>query len=283
MALLHVEHLVKRFGGLTATDGVAFDVELGTIHALIGPNGAGKSTLINQLSGALQPDAGRIMFNGEDITRSAMHARVARGLARSYQVTNVFKRFPALDSVALAVQARSGSSLRFWHPVARERQLFDEAAAILDRVGLGARKDAPAGALAHGEQRQLEVALALATNPKLLLLDEPMAGQGPDESARMIELLARLKGSVTMLLVEHDMDAVFKLADVISVLVYGRIIATGTPEAIRANGEVRKAYLGESVGERDGERLGESDSEGLGAGVGHGLGDGGGPQTQAAS
>ncbi len=257
MALLHVESLVKRFGGLTATDGVAFDVELGTVHALIGPNGAGKSTLINQLSGALQPDAGRIVFNGDDVTRLAMHDRVARGLARSYQVTNVFKRCPALDSVALAVQARSGSSLRFWSPVARERHLFDEAAEILDRVGLGARKEAPAAALAHGEQRQLEVALALATNPKLLLLDEPMAGQGPDESARMIELLARLKGSVTMLLVEHDMDAVFRLADVISVLVYGRIIATGSPEAIRANADVRKAYLGDSVGDGMGDTLGD--------------------------
>jgi branched-chain amino acid transport system ATP-binding protein len=249
MPLLHVEHLTKRFGGLTATDSVQLAVELGTIHALIGPNGAGKSTLINQLSGALRPDGGRIVFNGDDITRLPMHQRVARGLARSYQVTNVFKRFSALDSVALAVQARSGSSLRFWQPVAREQALFDEAASILARVGLGQRMEAPAGALAHGEQRQLELALALATNPKLLLLDEPMAGQGPDESARMIELLARLKGSVTMLLVEHDMDAVFKLADVISVLVYGRVIATGPLEAIRANAEVRKAYLGDEQAE----------------------------------
>jgi branched-chain amino acid transport system ATP-binding protein len=249
MPLLHVEHLTKRFGGLTATDDVQLAVELGTIHALIGPNGAGKSTLINQLSGALRPDGGRIVFNGDDITRLPMHKRVARGLARSYQVTNVFKRFSALDSVALAVQARSGSSLRFWQPVAREQALFDDAASILERVGLGRRMDAPAGALAHGEQRQLEVALALATNPKLLLLDEPMAGQGPDESARMIELLARLKGSVTMLLVEHDMDAVFKLADVISVLVYGRVIATGAPETIRANADVRRAYLGDEQAE----------------------------------
>jgi branched-chain amino acid transport system ATP-binding protein len=249
MPLLQVEHLTKRFGGLTATDDVQLAVELGTIHALIGPNGAGKSTLINQLSGALRPDGGRIVFNGDDITRLPMHQRVARGLARSYQVTNVFKRFSALESVALAVQARSGSSLRFWQPVAREQALFDEATSVLERVGLGRRMEAPAGALAHGEQRQLEVALALATNPKLLLLDEPMAGQGPDESARMIELLARLKGSVTMLLVEHDMDAVFKLADVISVLVYGRVIATGSPDAIRANVDVRKAYLGDEQAE----------------------------------
>ncbi|MFN9142216.1 MAG: ABC transporter ATP-binding protein [Betaproteobacteria bacterium] len=245
MALLAVERLSKRFGGLVATEAVSLGVEPGGVHALIGPNGAGKSTLINQLSGSLAPDRGRIFFDGEDITARAMHERVARGLARSYQITNVFKRFSALDGVALAVQARSGSSLRFWQPVQRERALFDQAAAVLDRVGLGARKDTPAAALAHGEQRQLEVALALATNPRLLLLDEPMAGQGPDESARMIELLGQLKGSVTLLLVEHDMDAVFRLADTISVLVYGRLIASGPPAAIRANEEVRRAYLGE--------------------------------------
>ena len=245
MALLAVERLSKRFGGLVATEAVSLGVEPGGVHALIGPNGAGKSTLINQLSGSLAPDSGRIFFDGEDITARAMHERVARGLARSYQITNVFKRFSALDGVALAVQARSGSSLRFWQPVQRERALFDQAAAVLDRVGLGARKDTPAAELAHGEQRQLEVALALATNPRLLLLDEPMAGQGPDESARMIELLGQLKGSVTLLLVEHDMDAVFRLADTISVLVYGRLIASGPPAAIRANEEVRRAYLGE--------------------------------------
>ena len=247
-ALLDVQGLTKRFGGLTATDGVTLAIERGGIHALIGPNGAGKSTLINQLSGALRSDAGRILFDGRDVTALPMHTRVAAGLARSYQVTNVFRRFSALDSVALAIQARSGSSLRFWRPVAAERAMFDDAAAVLARVGLAARMDVPAAALAHGEQRQLEVALALATQPKLLLLDEPMAGQGPEESARMVDLLGALKrdGAVTMLLVEHDMDAVFRLADRISVLVYGRVIATGTPAQIRANAEVRKAYLGDA-------------------------------------
>jgi branched-chain amino acid transport system ATP-binding protein len=247
MSLLQVQGLRRRFGGLIATDDVSFSVAAGGIHALIGPNGAGKSTLINQLSGALRPDAGRVMFDGADVTPLAMHERVARGLARSYQVTNVFKRFSALESVALAVQARSGSSLRFWRPVAAERALFDEAATVLERVGLAARSDVPAAALSHGEQRQLELALALATRPKLLLLDEPLAGQGPEESARMVELLERLRGEVTMLLVEHDMDAVFRLADDITVLVYGRIVASGAPEAIRANEDVRRAYLGDET------------------------------------
>jgi branched-chain amino acid transport system ATP-binding protein len=247
MSLLQVQGLRHRFGGLIATDDVSFSVATGGIHALIGPNGAGKSTLINQLSGALRPDAGRVLFDGADVTPLAMHERIARGLARSYQVTNVFKNFSALDNVALAVQSRSGSSLRFWRPVAAERALFDEAAAVLERVGLAARRDVPAAALSHGEQRQLELALALATRPKLLLLDEPLAGQGPEESARMIALLERLRGEVTMLLVEHDMDAVFRLADDISVLVYGRIIASGAPEAIRANEEVRRAYLGDEA------------------------------------
>ena len=247
MSLLDVHGLIRCFGRLVASDGVSLSVASGGIHALIGPNGAGKSTLINQLSGALRPDAGRVVFDGHDVTPLAMHERVARGLARSYQVTNIFKRFSALDNVALAVQARSGSSLRFWRPVSAETALFDEAAAVLDRVGLRARMDVPAAALAHGEQRQLELALALATRPKLLLLDEPLAGQGPEESARMVDLLRRLRGQVTMLLVEHDMDAVFRLADTVSVLVYGRIIATGTPEAIRANDDVRRAYLGDDA------------------------------------
>jgi branched-chain amino acid transport system ATP-binding protein len=247
MSLLQVRGLTRRFGGLLATDHVSFDIGAGGIHALIGPNGAGKSTLINQLSGALRPDAGAVIFDGADVTALSMHARVARGLARSYQVTNVFRRFSALDSVALAVQARSGSSLRFWSAVTAERALFDEAAAVLERVGLAARMDVPAAALAHGEQRQLELALALATRPKLLLLDEPLAGQGPEESARMVELLAGLRGELTMLLIEHDMDAVFRLADDISVLVYGRIIASGPPHAIRASEEVRRAYLGDDA------------------------------------
>lgn len=247
MSLLAVSDLTRRFGGLRAVDGVSMQVETGGIHALIGPNGAGKSTLINLLSGSLPADAGRVHFDSHDVTALSMHRRVARGLARSYQVSSLFMRFSPLDSVALAIQARTGSSLRFWRPVSAERALFDEAADLLGRVGLQARQDVPAAALSHGEQRQLELALALATRPKLLLLDEPMAGQGPEESARMVELLASLKGCVTLLLVEHDMDAVFRLADTISVLVYGRIIASGTPAQIRADPQVRQAYLGDDT------------------------------------
>ena len=251
-ALLSVQGLTRRFGELRAADGIDLEVGTGGVHALIGPNGAGKSTLINLLTGALKPDAGQVRFDGHDITALSTHARVARGLARSFQVTNVFRGFSALQNVALAVQARSAPAggLRHWlRPIAAERALFDEAAAILDQVGLAARKSVPAAALAHGELRQLELALALASRPRLLLLDEPMAGQGPDESARMVEQLAQLKAQrgVTLLLIEHDMDAVFRLADTISVLVYGRVIATGTPDAIRADAQVRKAYLGDEV------------------------------------
>jgi branched-chain amino acid transport system ATP-binding protein len=245
--LLQLAGLAKRFGGLAATDGVDLEVTPGGIHALIGPNGAGKTTLVHLISGALKPDAGTVRFNGSDVTAAPMHARVALGLARSYQVTSIFARLTVLENVALGVQARSGSSLRFWTPVLHETALFDEAKAVLDRVGLAQRAAAIAGSLAHGEQRQLEVALSLATRPRMLLLDEPMAGMGPEESARMIDLIAALKGQVTLLLIEHDMEAVFKLADLISVLVSGRVIATGTPEEIRANADVRRAYLGDEI------------------------------------
>ena len=244
MTLLAVSGLTKRFGGLVATDRLDFSVDIGEVHAVIGPNGAGKTTLIAQLAGTLAPDAGRIVMDGADITRRSAHARVAHGIARSYQVTNVFRGFTSLDNAALAVQACAGSSFRFWPPVLTERPLFDEAQALLARVGLQDRAQVPAGALAHGEQRQLEVALALASRPRLLLLDEPMAGMGPDESERMVALIQALKGTVTIVLIEHDMDAVFRLADRISVLVYGRVLATGTPADIRANAEVRQAYLG---------------------------------------
>ena len=247
MALLEVDGLRKRFGGVVATDGVSLTAEQGELHALIGPNGAGKTTFVHQLSGALAPDAGRIVFAGRDVTRLPCHERVRLGLARSYQITSIFRRFTVIDNVVLAVQARSGSSLAFWRPRSRETALFDEARRLVDQVGLGARAGTLAGNLAHGEQRQLEVGLALATNARLLLLDEPMAGQGPEESERMIALIGRLKGALTVLLIEHDMDAVFRLADRISVLVNGRIIATGTPGEIRANGEVRRAYLGEEL------------------------------------
>jgi branched-chain amino acid transport system ATP-binding protein len=244
MSLLAVRGLNKRFGGLVATDALDLDVVAGEIHAIIGPNGAGKTTLISQLSGALQPDGGNIRLRDEDITRLPAHQRVRRGIARSFQVTNVFRAMSAIDNVALAVQAGTGTSFGFWRPVAREPHLFERARELLLRVGLHDRAGIVAGMLAHGEQRQLEFALALATRPSLLLLDEPMAGMGPDESARMVELIGSLRGDLTIVLVEHDMDAVFRLADRISVLVYGRLLATGTPEAIRANDDVRRAYLG---------------------------------------
>ena len=226
---------------------MTLEVARGEIHALIGPNGAGKTTLIAQLSGSLAPDAGRIVFAGADITAMPQHDRVRKGLARSYQITSIFRKFSVRDNLALAVQARSGSSLAFWRPVAAETALAEEAARIATQVGLGERLDAAAGSLAHAEQRSLEVGLALATDAKLLLLDEPMAGMGPDESQRMIALIENLRGAVTVLLVEHDMDAVFRLADRISVLVNGAVVATGTPAEIRADAEVRRAYLGDEV------------------------------------
>jgi len=244
MTLLQVRGLSKRFGGLVATDALDLDVDAGQIHAVIGPNGAGKTTLISQLSGALAPDAGSIMLAGQDVTGLSVHERVKRGIARSYQVTNVFRAFSALENVVLAVQSGDGSSFGFWRPVQRERHLYERARELLNRVGLHQRCDVLAGALAHGEQRQLEVALALATSPRLLLLDEPMAGMGPDESARMVTLIEGLRDALTIILIEHDMDAVFRLADRISVLVYGRVLATGSADAVRSDPVVRQAYLG---------------------------------------
>ncbi|HJW55584.1 MAG TPA: ABC transporter ATP-binding protein [Burkholderiaceae bacterium] len=245
--LLELRNLIKRYGGLTATANLSLSVDSGEIHAVIGPNGAGKTTLIHQISGAIAPNQGTILFDHRDVTQLSMHKRVARGLARSYQITNIFKSYSVLDNLALAVQARSGSSMHFWRPAISEHALFEQARAIGERIGLGARIDTIAGSLAHGEQRQLEVGLALATRPKLLLLDEPMAGMGPDESTRMITLIQSLRSDIAILLIEHDMDAVFQLADRISVLVSGRIIATGAPNQIRANIEVKKAYLGDEV------------------------------------
>jgi branched-chain amino acid transport system ATP-binding protein len=245
--LLDIEGLVKAFGALRATDGVTLDVLPGETHAIIGPNGAGKTTLIAQLSGDLRPDTGRIRFAGEDITTLGAAARSHKGLARSFQITSVYREFSALDNVALAVQAHAGHSFRFWRAARTEPTLREPARAILNEVGLGSRAEVLAANLAHGEQRQLEIAMVLATRPRLLLLDEPVAGMGADESQRMVQFLGTLKGRQTIVLVEHDMDAVFTLADRISVLVYGRIIATGTPEAIRANREVRAAYLGEEL------------------------------------
>ena len=243
--LLEVRRLFKHFGGVVATDHVDLAVTAGSVHALIGPNGAGKTTLIAQVCGEVEPDAGRVLFAGQDITGLPAHERVALGLARSFQITRIFRRLAARDNVALAVQARSGSSMRFWRPVSAERALRDEADAILAEVGLAESGGRPAASLSHADQRRLEVALALACRPRLLLLDEPLAGMGAEEAQAMIALIARLKQRVTILLVEHDMDAVFRLADRISVLVSGRVIASGTPPAVRENEEVRRAYLGE--------------------------------------
>jgi branched-chain amino acid transport system ATP-binding protein len=245
--MLELRQLSKHFGGVMATDGVSLRISQGDIHALIGPNGAGKTTLIGQIAGTLKPDSGEIFFESNGITRLKAHERVQAGLARSYQVTSIFQRLSVLDNAALAVQARSGSSFSFWRPRSREAALFEEARAILEEVGLGGRAAAAAGTLAHGEQRALEVGLALATRPRLVLLDEPMAGMGVEDSQRMIELIQRIRSRVTVLLVEHDMDAVFRLADRISVLVGGRLVASGAPEEIRADAEVRKAYLGDEV------------------------------------
>ncbi|MFO1082528.1 MAG: ABC transporter ATP-binding protein [Reyranellaceae bacterium] len=231
--ILRVGGLQKRFGGVLAVDDVGLELAEGELHALIGPNGAGKTTLIHLLSGALQPSAGTIALDGRDVTRLPMHRRVRLGLARSYQITSLFPAFTARENAALALQGAG-------RPHGRA-----EAEAALDEVGLAGRADQLAGALAHGERRQLELGLALATGARVLLLDEPMAGTGPDESARLLELLRRLKGRHTILLVEHDMDAVFRLADRITTLVYGRVIACGAPDEIRRHPEVRRAYLGE--------------------------------------
>ena len=246
-SLLEVRALRKAFGALQATDGVDLDVREGETHAVIGPNGAGKTTLIGQLSGMLRPDSGQIRFAGEDITRLPAPMRSRKGLARSFQITSIYREFSALDNVALAVQAHAGHSFHFWRRAREEPELREPAMKILQEVGLGARAEVTAANLAHGEQRQLEIAMALATSPRLLLLDEPVAGMGTEESQRMVQFLGTLKGRRTMVLVEHDMDAVFSLADRISVLVYGRIIATGAPREIRANADVRAAYLGEDA------------------------------------
>ncbi len=244
-ALLRIEGLTKRFGGVVASDNVTLDVTAGELHAIIGPNGAGKTTLICQLAGEIAPNTGRIHFGGRDITALPVYARSALGLARSFQITSLFPDFTALDNVALAVQAHAGHSFEFWHDARRDPALRDPARASLERVGLAARADVMVSNLSHGEHRQLELAMALATKPRMLLLDEPMAGLGPEESIRVVKLLRELKSDLTILLIEHDMEAVFALADRISVLVYGRVIATGEPAAIRANAEVRQAYLGE--------------------------------------
>jgi branched-chain amino acid transport system ATP-binding protein len=243
--LLQVAGLSKRFGGIVASDDISLDVRVGELHAIIGPNGAGKTTLIGQLTGLLKPDAGTVHFAGEDISSRPAYARSLLGLARSFQITSLFLDHTVLGNVALAVQAHAGHSFSFWKDARREAALREPARAALARVGLTARADEPAAALSHGEHRQLELAMALAGKPRMLLLDEPMAGMGADESVRMVTLLRELNREVAILLIEHDMEAVFALADRITVLVYGRVIASGAPADIRANTEVRDAYLGE--------------------------------------
>jgi branched-chain amino acid transport system ATP-binding protein len=246
-AILRLDHLRKAYGALVVTDDVSLDIRPGELHAIIGPNGAGKTTLIHQISGLAPSDSGRILFDGADVTGLSMAQRVHRGLARSFQITSILPGFSALENVALAVQARSGSSFRLFGDASRERGLNEEAMTYLAQVGLGHRAMIPSGQLSHGEKRGLELAIALATQPKLLLLDEPLAGTGREESERVVETLRGLKGRYTIVLIEHDMDAVFSLADRVSVLVYGRVIATGRPDEVRANAEVRAAYLGEEA------------------------------------
>jgi len=243
--MLQIVDLSRRFGGIVASDRISFAIPEGELHAVIGPNGAGKTTLIGQLTGEIVPDAGRVLFAGHDITGLRVYRRSALGLARSFQITSLFRDFTTLDNVALAVQAHAGHSFRLWRDARHDPRLRDPARDVLRRAGLADRAEVMVSELSHGEQRQLEIAMALATRPRMLLLDEPMAGIGPEESARMVATLRELKRELTILLVEHDMEAVFALADRITVLVYGRVIASGLPEEIRADPEVRKAYLGE--------------------------------------
>jgi branched-chain amino acid transport system ATP-binding protein len=244
-SLLRIDGLNRRFGGVIASDAITLDIPHGEFHAIIGPNGAGKTTLIGLLAGEIAPQGGTIGFDGADITSLPVHRRSRLGIARSFQITSLFREFSALDNVALAVQAHAGHSFRFWQEARRDDSLRGPAAAALARVGLSGRADTRVDRLSHGEHRQLEIAVALATQPRLLLLDEPMAGMGPDESARMVGILRELKGDITTLLIEHDMETVFALADRITVLVYGRVIASGDPATVRADATVREAYLGE--------------------------------------
>ncbi|MDT0501041.1 MULTISPECIES: ABC transporter ATP-binding protein [unclassified Halomonas] len=244
-AVLALEGLHKRFGALTATDDVSLTLRRGEIHALIGPNGAGKSTLIAQIAGNLRPDAGRVLLDGEEVTELSVAARARRGLGRSFQVSSLAEPLTVIRNVMIGVQAVSGHSFRFWTPVHRDRRLLEPAMAALARMGLEHRAWTPVAALSHGERRALEVACALALEPQALLLDEPMAGLGPEGSARLTELLESLKQEVPILLIEHDMQAVFRLAERLSVLVAGRVIAHGDVDTIRRDPRVRDAYLGE--------------------------------------
>jgi branched-chain amino acid transport system ATP-binding protein len=246
-ALLAVRGLRKAFGAVQATNGVDIDVRAGEIHALIGPNGAGKSTLIAQICGEQRPDAGRILIDGRDVTGTSAFARARLGLGRSFQITELFADYTALENVMLSLLLKTGRAFQVWSNPRRDPKLLAQATDRLAQVGMAGRAGVPVADLAHGEKRQLELAVALAREPRLLLLDEPMAGMGSEESARMTEQLLAMKGRYGMLLVEHDMDAVFALADRITVLVYGKTIFTGTPDAVRQHPEVRAAYLGDAI------------------------------------
>jgi len=245
--ILNISGLCKTFGALKATDNVSLDLKPGEVHALIGPNGAGKSTLIHQIAGTLKPDSGTLHLCGQDIARLGVAGRARLGLGRTFQVSSLAPEFSALRNVMLAVQARQGSSFRFFKRVQLDRALTEPAMEMLRRVGLASRSDITAAELSHGERRRLEIAIALAIHPKAFLLDEPMAGIGPEGAKELTGFLNGLRAEAPILLVEHDMDAVFALADRISVLVYGRIIATGTVEEIRRDTEVRRAYLGDGA------------------------------------
>ena len=245
--VLRLENLYKSYGALRVTDGVSLEVYPGECHALIGPNGAGKTTLIHQISGSLKSDSGQLLFDGRDITKLSLPQRSAAGLGRTFQITTLIPQFSVLENVALSAQAKSGSSFRFLRPAARESDLNAQAISALEQFDLADSAEATAGELSHGEQRQLELAMATVAAPKVLLLDEPMAGIGKGESKALTETLSWLKTTTPMLLVEHDMEAVFKLADRVSVLVYGKIIATGTPQEVRENAEARAAYLGQET------------------------------------
>ena len=243
--ILTLDHVRKSYGALRVTDDVSLDIAPNELHAIIGPNGAGKTTLVHQISGLAAPDSGRIVFEGEDVTRLPMHERARRGLVRSFQIVSILPGFSVLENVALAAQAHAGSSFKFFGDAAAEAPLNDIAMGLLTRFGLAARAEVAAGLLSHGEKRQLELAVAIASKPKLLLLDEPLAGTSHEESSRVIATLAALKRELPIILIEHDMEAVFALADRVSVLVYGRIIASGSPDSVRNNPEVRSAYLGD--------------------------------------
>lgn len=247
MAGLQTEGLVKRYGALLVTDDVSLDIRSGELHALIGPNGAGKTTLINQLSGELRSNAGRIRFDGQDVTADPIHRRARAGLLRSYQITSIFEEFTVLENAALSALGARQNAWGFWRPMLADAPARAAAQEAVEAAGLSAFGGTLAGELAYGQRRQLELAMALAANPKFLLLDEPMAGMSVQESAAVTELLRSLKRRYTILLVEHDMDAVFALADRISVLVYGRVMFTGTADEIRNHPEVRAVYLGEET------------------------------------